>query len=171
MKTLVESIFDDNTTGDPFKEILDNLDTTKPGGADNALENLAILYKTSGKEYFLYPAGAALERLKTNFANKKSYIAFLRKDYPEDYAFMWFEWGNDNRFYMFYISGVANVKTRWVCNVYTGVNLKSMKQNIGTDGVDGLIDRLQNYGYEYCVFITDQKKIKAIKDRINELVR
>jgi len=154
MKTLIESIFGDNITKDPFEEVIDHLGMKEQSDeiTEEALNNL---FTIGGKRYGFYSTGGKKEEF-LKAIRKNDWVMLARKNHDryDDYAFVWpYEKNN-------------GYLTRYQIGWYGGWVEDDI--NIGwlVDSVYGskeIFYRFKNIGYEECVLITNKKMKDALK--------
>ena len=162
MKSLVESIFSDNITNDPFDTIIDHLDIDKYS-AKVTIEALDQLFEIGGKKYGFYSTGSK----KADFLKaiqKNNWVMLLRKNNGEisKYAFEYPRERNNGFVLWFYIDWCDD----WCCD--------DLDFGWAIDrpyGATMFVNRAQNMHYEECILITDRRMIDAIKKKLKELTK
>lgn len=163
MKTLIESLFGDNITKDPFEEVINHLDVKKYS-IETTEETLDILFNIGGKRYGFYSMNSKREAF-LKAIRKNDWVMLARKNYDreDDYAVVWpFE--KDNGYLTRYHIG-------WSGNWFEDDDIDigwAMNSEYGSEEV---LDRMQNMGYEECILITDKKMKDALKKRLKELCK
>jgi len=161
MKTLIESIFDDNLAESfSFNEIIQNLWPNE--GSDKVVRNLDYLYGI-GNEYELSHANNKLKRdLK-----KGDYILMYKNQFL-DYELGWI-WTNkhgvDAWFDRVYYDSDDN---RW----YTDHQMDFYFGLRSEMGIEDLVKRLEvaSKGTDKCSLITNKKLVDAIKKELEKIV-
>ena len=162
MKTLIESLFGDNITKDPFEEIIDHLDVEKYS-TETTEESLDILFKVGGKRYGFYSMNGKREAF-LKAIQKNDWVMLARKNYDRDdnYTIVWpFE--KDNGCLTQYQIGWSGNWFEYNINIGWAMNSEY--------GSEEVLDRMQNMGYEECILITDKKMKDALKKRLKELCK
>lgn len=167
MKSLTESIFGDNITKDPFEIMLDHIDPNKYS-ADDVKLTLEELFYASGKQYSFYSQKSALKKFQDELRKGKYLMLIQDEREPlNNYIFGWIDKQHSNWFVRYRFEDYAELShSVW----HKGV-LDFNYDLTSESGVGELIWRCRNIGYEYCVLITDKKKIDAFKKRLLELTK
>ena len=161
MKSLLESIFDDNVSKDPFETVLDRMDPEKYS-PETAVEALDQLFEIGGKRYGFYSMKGKREEFMKAI-QKNNWVMLARKNYDDpidDYAIE-YPWHKNNGLILrFYITW----RGKWFCDDFD-INFDITKPM----GSSELIQRNTNMHYEECILITDKKMVDELKARINKL--
>lgn len=160
MKTLIESIFRDNITKDPFEEVIDRLDTKKYS-VEITKEALDALFNIGGKRYGFYSMGGKREAFLKEI-RKNDWMILARKNYNQhdNYAFVWPYEKNDGYLTRYQVGWAGD----WIwCNIDIDWGMDS------DYGSREVFNRLGNMGYEECILITDKKMKDVLKKRLKEL--
>ena len=162
MKTLIESIFGDNITKDPFEDVIDHLDVKKYS-IEITEEAFDTLFNIGGKRYGFYSMNGKREAF-LKAIRKNDWVMLARKNYDreDNYTIVWPS-EKDNGYLTRYQIG-------WSGNWFEGdINIGwAMNSEYGSEEV---LDRMQNMGYEECILITDKKMKDALKKRLKELCK
>lgn len=162
MKTLIESLFGDNITKDPFEEIIDHLDVEKYS-TETTEESLDTLFKVGGKRYGFYSMNGKREAF-LKAIRKNDWVMLARKNYDRDdnYTIVW-SFEKDN-------GCLTQYQIGWSGNWFEDdIDIGwAMNSEYGSEEV---LDRMQNMGYEECILITDKKMKDALKKRLKELCK
>lgn len=163
MKQLIESLFGDNITKDPFEDVIDHLDVKKYTDeiTEEALDNL---FKVGGKRYGFYSMGSKREAF-LKAIRKDDWVMLARKNYDrwDNYAVIW-SYEKNNGYLTRYQIGWPlgnwfedDINIGWIIN-----------SNYGSQEV---LERLGNMGYDECILITDKKMKDSLKKRLKELIK
>lgn len=161
MKTLIESLFGDNITKDPFEDVIDLLDVKKYS-TETTEESLDTLFKVGGKRYGFYSMGSKRE-VFLKAIRKNDWVMIARKNYDrwDNYAVVW-PYEKNNGYLTRYQIGWSlgnwfedDINIGW-----------SMNSDYGSAVT---LERLGNMGYKECILITDKKMKDALKKRLKEL--
>lgn len=160
MKSLVESIFGDNITKDPFEEVIDHLDVKKYSD-EIAEEALDTLFTVGGKRYEFYSMGGKREAF-LKAIRKNDWVMLARKNYfkrGDNYAVMWPYEKNDGYLTQYQIG--------WGDWFENDIDIGwAMNSDFGSQEV---LERLRNMRYEECILITNKKMKDILKKRLKEL--
>lgn len=159
MKTLAESIFSNNIKRDPFKDLLDRLEIND---LNDTLSAIKQLYSIPNEEFSLSNSDDSLLR---DYLSKENYIMILKRG-NRSYTFAWLEdWKKHKDTLVRYFIYGLNPYCYWNTNSARF----TMSLTDDPDGVSTLIEKLRYLGGKNCVFITDPKKIDAIKEKLTKL--
>ena len=160
MKQLIESLFGDNITKDPFEEVLDHLDAKKYT-YETMEEALDILFKIGGKRYGFYSMGGKREAF-LKAIRKNDWVMLARKNFDrtDNYVVIWSYEKNNGYLTRYQIGWADNwfeddINIGWIIN--------------SDYGSQEVLERLGNMGYEECILITDKKMKDTLKKRLKEL--
>lgn len=161
MKTLIESLFGDNITKDPFEDVIDHLNVKKYTD-ETTEEALDILFKIGGKRYGFYSMGGKREAF-LKAIRKDDWVMLARKNYDrwDNYAVIW-SYEKNNGYLTRYQIG-WDLGNWFEDDINIGWSMNSDYGSAVT------LERLGNMGYEECILITDKKMKDALKKRLKEL--
>jgi len=160
MKQLIESLFGDNISEDPFEGVIDHLDVKKYSMKVTE-EALDILFNIGGKRYGFYSMGGKREAF-LKAIQKNDWVMLARKNYDrrDNYAAVW-SYEKNNGYLTRYQIGWSgdwfedDIDIGWALN--------------SDYGSKEIYRRFKNMGYEECILITDKKMKDTLKKRLKEL--
>lgn len=161
MKTLIESLFGDNITKDPFEEVINHLDVKKYT-YETTEEALDTLFNIGGKRYGFYSMGSKKEAFLKK-KKKNDWVMLARKNFDQinNYSVIW-PYEKNNGY-------IAQYQMGWALGNWFEDDI-SIGWSTDSDFGSALIfERLGNMGYEECILITDKKMKDALKKRLKEL--
>ena len=160
MKTLIESIFGDNITKDPFEEVIDHLDVEKYSMSTTE-EALDTLFDIGGKRYGFYSIGGKKEAF-LKAIQKNDWVMLARKNDNQDdnYAVVW-TYEKNNGYLIRNQIGLFRDWFQDTIDIGWGIN--------SDYGSREVFDMFENMRYEECILITDKKMKDTLKKRLKEL--
>ena len=157
MKQLIESIFGDNITNDPWEYMIDHLNIKKYGRED-VLNNMESIYNI-GDIYEFYSDRDIQNLYECLLKSKGQFIMILKRqdsNHSVDYSFGYIPERYNDLFYRMCVGKKMWFRhlTQWSSDFFF----------TSSAGIKNLISKLTSpgNGYDSCSVITDKKKIRDI---------